>query len=182
MNLVTITITDLSEVDFDGLYEKARDAIDASWPSSSNYTDEERKQAMIALITSGLNNEWPGLNSHGPEDTYVLAKQVDLDTNTDVGLVSGFVLPDGTFDGRHSMSAADENGSRNWLYSEQFRQARNDWYASIGVTKTLYRNIPANSIMHKSVRMRQNAGHYTILEDVESELLPGFRNITIEFN
>lgn len=182
MNLVTITITDLSEVDFDGLYEKARDAIDASWPSSSNYTNEERKQAMIALITSGLNNEWPGLNMHGPEDIYVLAKQVDLDTNTDVGLVSGFVLSDGTFDGRHSMSAPDENGSRNWLYSEQFRQARNDWYASIGVTKTLYRNIPANSVMHKSVRMRENAGHYTILEDVESELMPGFRNITIEFN
>ena len=180
MNLVTITITDLSEVDFDDLYEKARDAIDASWPASSRMTNEERKQAMIAIITSGLNNEWPGLNVHSPEDRYVAAKQVDLDTDTDVGLVAGFVLPDGTFDGRHSMSAPDENNSRNWLYSEQFRQALNDWYASIGVTKTLYRNIPADSVMHRSVRMRENAGHYTILEDVES--LSGFRNITVEFN
>jgi hypothetical protein len=180
MNLITITINDLSEVDFDGLYEKAKDAIDVSWPSASTMTDEERKAAMIAIVTSGLNNEWPGLNVHGPNDTYVVAKQVDLDTNTEVGFVAGFVLPDGTFDGRHSFSAPDENGSRNWLYSEQFRQARNDWYASIGVTKTLYRNIPENSIMHRSVRMRENAGHYTILEDVES--MPGFRNITIEFN
>lgn len=180
MNLVTVTINDLSEVDFDGLYEKAKDAINVSWPASSNYTDEERKQAMIAIITSGLNNEWPGLNVHSPQDRYIVAKQVDLDTNTDVGLVSGFILPDGTFDGRHSMSAPDENGSRNWLYSEQFRQSRNTWYESIGVTKTLYRNIPANSIMHKSVRMRENAGHYTILEDVES--MVGFRNITVQFN
>ena len=180
MNLVTITITDLSEVDFDGLYEKAKDAIDASWPASSSMTNEERKSAMIAIVTSGLNNEWPGLNSHDPQDRYVAAKQVDLDTGLDVGFVSGFVLPDGTFDGRHSFSARDANGSRNWLYSEQFRQARNDWYASIGASKTLYRNIPENSIMHRSVRLRENAGHYTILEDVES--MPGFRNITVQFN
>ena len=180
MNLFTITITDLSEVDFDGLYEKAKDAIDASWPASSTMTDEERKQSMIAIITSGFNNEWPGLNPHGPNDVYVGSKHVDLDTGLDMGLVAGFVLPDGTFDGRHSMSAPDANGSRNWLYSERFRELRNDWYASIGVTKPLYRNIPADSVMHRSVRMRENAGHYTILEDVES--LPGFRNITIEFN
>lgn len=180
MNLVSIIINDLSEVDFDDLYERAKDAIEVSWPACSPYTDEERKASMIRMITSGFNNEWPGLDAHSPEDRYAASKIVDLDTGKDMGLVTGFILPDGTYDGRHSLSAPDEKGSRNWLYSEQFRQIRNEHNAKLGITKNLYRNITANSVMHKSLRYRQNAGYFTILEDVQS--MPGFRNITVQFN
>lgn len=180
MNLVSIPINSLSELDFDDLYKRSKDAIDVSWPAVSQYGDEERKAIMIALIESGLNNEWPGLNPHGPNDTYVASKSVDLDTGKVMGLVAGFILEGGIFDGRHALSAADESGSRNYLYSEQFRQMRRERQTSLGITKTLYRNIPADSVWHKSIRNRQYAGHYTILEDVESS--PGFRNIIVQYN
>ena len=96
MNLTYQIINDLSEIDFDDLYERSKDAIDANWPAGSTMTDAERKAAMIALIESGANNEWPGLNPHGPNDRYVMAKFVDLDTGKDLGFVSGFILEDGT--------------------------------------------------------------------------------------
>lgn len=180
MNLALVIINNLSEVDFDDLYERAKDAVEVSWPAASTYTDAERKDKMIQLINSGFNNEWPGLNPHTPHDRYVASKTVDLDSGKDMAFAAGFILPDGTYDGRHSLSAADENGSRNWLYTENFRQIRNQFNAINGITKTLYRNIPENSVMHKSLRYRQSGGHYTILEDVES--FSGFRNITIQFN
>jgi hypothetical protein len=96
--------------------------------------------------------------------------------------VTGFILEDGTFDGRHFFTAADENGSRNYVYSEAFRQIRSEWNARLGITKTLYRNILANSTIHKSIRLRQNTGFFTILEDVESPLGPNFRNVLVQFN
>jgi hypothetical protein len=181
MNLTYQIINDLSEVDFDDLYNRALDAIEVSWPTNASYTNEQRKATMIAIIESGLANEWPGLNEHGPNDRYVASKIFDLDTGKDMGLVCGFVLEDGTYDGRHSLSAPDENGSRNYMYTDQWRAVRNAFNAEIGVDKSLYRNIPANSVMHRHLRMRAGAGHYEILEDVESPLGPSFRNILVKF-
>jgi hypothetical protein len=183
MNIVYTIINDLSEIDFDDLYERSRDAIDANWPTSSTMTDDERKAAMIALIESGINNEWPGLNAHGPDDRYVMAKVVDIDTGKDMGFVSGYVLTDGTLDGRHSLTAPDENGSRNYIYNEENKTARRNFHIEIGVNKSLYRNIPNNSIMHRMLRLRANAGNFEILEDVESPTHgPLFRNILIQLN
>lgn len=180
MNLSYTIISDLSEMDFDDLYERSRDAIDLNWPAQSTLTDDERKAAMVAVIQSGLNNEWPGLNAHSPADRYVAVRVIDLDTGKDMSFTSGFVLPDGTFDGRHTLTAA-YNGSRNWLYSEQLRLVRNDLHASLGVTKSLYRNIPANSIQHRHIRMRAGL-HFEILEDVESSTAgPNFRNILVQY-
>ena len=180
MNLTYQIINDLSEIDFDDLYERSRDAIDVSWPAESPLMDSERKEIIRTMITSGLNNEWPGLNKHSPNDIYVVVKTIDSDTGNLMSLVCGFVLEGGIFDGRHSLSAADENGSRNYLYSDSLRQLRSELNQELQVDKYLYRNIPADSVMHRSVRMREVAGHYTILEDVES--MPGFRNITVQFN
>lgn len=183
MNLIQIDVHDLSEVDFDDLYERSKDTIDINWPADSSFTDAERKAHIIAIITSGFNNEWPGLNVHAPSDRYVASKTVDLDTGKDMQFVTGFILEDGTFDGRHFFTAADENGSRNYVYSEAFRQIRSEWNARLGVTKTLYRNILANSTIHKSIRLRQNTGIFIILEDVESPTLgPNFRNVLVQFN
>ncbi len=180
MNLAYQIINDLSEIDFDDLYERSRDAIDASWPSSSTLTDDERKENARAIIISGLNNEWPGLNAHNPNDRYVVVKTIDSDTGDLMSLVCGFVIEGGIFDGRHSFSAADANGSRNYLYSDSLRQLRSALNQELQVDKYLYRNIPANSVMHRSLKYRENAGHYQIVEDVEST--PGFRNITVQFN
>jgi hypothetical protein len=183
MNIVYTVINDLSEIDFDDLYERSKDAIDANWPAGSSLTNAERKAAMIALIESGANNEWPGLNPHGPNDRYVMAKFVDLDTGKDLGFVSGFILEDGTLDGRHLLTAPDENGSRNYVFNQENATAKNNFNIQIGVTKHLYRNIPANSIYHKTLRIAANAGNYELLEDVDSPTFgPNFRNILIQLN
>jgi hypothetical protein len=176
-------INDLSEIDFDDLYERSKDAVDANWPASSTMTNDERKAAMIALIESGINNEWPGMNPHGPNDRYILIKTTDIETGITMGMASGFILEDGTFDGRHSLAAPDENGSRNYIYTEENRAQRNALNIQIGVDKMLYRNIPANSIMHRILRQRENTGNYEILEDSESPTHgPLFRNILIQLN
>lgn len=178
MNVSYIIINDLSEMDWDDLYERCRADIDAQWPAASTLTSEERKANMLAVIESGMNNEWPGLNPHEPNDRYLMAKIVDLDTGQDMGFVSGFILEDGTLDGRHMLTAPDENGSRNWLYEN--KTARNNFHLSIGVTKILYRNISANSIYYKILRSRAAAGALELVEDVDSPMYgPAFRNVLI---
>ena len=182
MNVVYIIINDLSEMNWDDLYERCRADIDAHWPASSTLTSEERKANMLAVIESGINNEWPGLNAHSPNDRYVMSKTVDLDTGKEMGFISGYILDDNvTFDGRHSLTAPDENGSRNWLYENQ--TARNNFLLGLGVNKGLFRNIPANGIFHRILRARAAAGAFELLEDVDSPTLgPDFRNILVQYN
>jgi hypothetical protein len=172
----------LSEIDFDDLYERSKDALDANWPTSSTMTDAERKAGMIAIIESGVNNEWPGLNLHAPNDRYILIKTENIETGETMGLATGFILEDGTFDGRHMFSAPDQNGSRNYIYAEENRIERNNLNIQLGVDKILYR-VPENSIMHRILRQRENTGNYEILEDIESPTLgPGHRNVKILLN
>lgn len=181
MNIAYIQIHDLSEIDLDDLYERCRDAIDANWPESSTLTSEERKTNMFAIIESGMNNEWPGLNAHSPNDPYIMFKSIDLDTGINMGFISGYLLEDGTLDGRHSFTAPDENGSRNWLYENQ--TARNDFLLSIGVNKSLFRNIPANGVFHRILRARAAAGAFELLEDVDSPSHgPNYKNILVQYN
>ena len=100
-----------------------------------------------------------------------------------MGMASGFILEDGTFDGRHSLAAPDENGSRNYIYTEENRMQRNALNIQIGVDKMLYRNIPADSIMHRILRQRASTGNYEILEDVDSPTMgPLFRNVKLLLN
>lgn len=181
MNVAYIIINDLSEMDWDDLYERCRAGIDAEWPASSTLTSEERKTNMLAVIESGVNNDWSGSDAPGPNDRYVMSKTVDLDTGKEMAFVSGFILENGTFDGRHSLTAPDENGSRNWLYENQ--TARNNFLLSIGVNKGLFRNIPADGIFHRILRARAVAGAFELLEDVDSPTLGlNFRNILVQYN
>jgi len=183
MNIAYIQIQDFSELNFDDLYERSKDAVDASWPASSTMTDAERKAAMIAIIQSGINNEWPGLNLHNQNDRYVMVKMVDIATEKEMGFVSGYVLSDGTLDGRHSLVAPDDSGSRNYLYSAENRLARDGFLIEIGVNKSLFRNIPIDSIFHKVLRSRANAGAFELLEDVDSPTLgPAFRNVKVLYD
>jgi hypothetical protein len=183
MNIAYIVINDLSELDFDDLYERSKDAVDASWPEISPLTDAERKAAMIAVIQSGIDNEWPGLNPHGPYDRYTMVKMVDVATGKEMGFISGYVLSDGTMDGRHSLVAPDDSGSRNYLYSAENRPARDGYLTEIGVNKGLFRNIPANSVFHKVLRSRANSGAFEIIEDVDSPALgPDFRNVKVLYD
>jgi hypothetical protein len=183
MNITYIVINDLSELDFDDLYERSKDAVDASWPVGSTMTDAERKAAMIAIIQSGINNEWPGLNLHNQNDRYTMVKMVDVATGKEMGFISGYVLSDGTMDGRHSLVAPDDNGSRNYLYSAENRPARDGYLTEIGVNKGLFRNIPADSVFHKVLRSRANSGAFELLEDVDSPTLgPAFRNIKVLYD
>jgi hypothetical protein len=183
MNIAYIQVHDLSEIDFDNLYERCRAAIDADWPEKSPLTSEERKENMRAIIESGMNNEWPGLNVHRPHDTYIVLKMLDLDTEKVMGFVSGYLIEGGIFDGRHSLISPDDNGSRNWLYTEQTQAAVKNRLDDFDVTKWLYRNIPANSIQHRILRNRAASGAYELIEDVDSPTLgPKFRNILVQYN
>lgn len=183
MNIAYIVINDLSEIDFDDLYERCRADIDAHWPASSTLTSEERKTNMLAVIRSGINNEWPGLNIRNLNDRHIMSKTINLDTGKEMAFLSGYILSDNvTFDGRHSLTAPDENGSRSWLYENL--SARDTFLRSLGVSKALFRNIPTDSIMHRIIRRRAlESGGFEILEDADSSQLgSNFRNILVQYN
>jgi hypothetical protein len=165
MNIVHSIINDLSEIDFDDLYERAKDAVEASWPAHSPYTDAERKTKLLEMIESGINNEWPGTNVRGEDDVWFMAKSVDTDTGIVMSLGCGYIIDGDTHDGRISLVAPDETGSRNYLYNEQTRLDRNRFYTENGISKILYRMIPTNSVMHRFIRYRANAGYYSVIEE-----------------
>lgn len=176
MNIDHIIIHNLDEVDFDGIYAGSLDSIQKNWPADTSIQGEEIKTHVINMIQSALNNEWPGLNAHSPNDKHILFKHVDLDTNIDMGLISAYITPDGILDGRHSFSRVDSSGSRNYLYLPETVEKRNQFYRDIGISKIKY-NLPNDSHMYKFLKYKAGAGNYIIVEDTEHASFPGFRTV-----
>lgn len=181
MSITHSIINSLDEIDFDDLYERSRDVVELNWPADSPIQGDDIKTHMINMIQSGINNEWPGLNPHSPTDRYIMFNSVESATGLLVGLVCAYITEDGTLDGRHSFSTPDSSGSRNYIYTLENVQVRNEFYRDIGVTKVKYNNIPANSNLYKLLRLRSNAGYFTILSDEETTM-PGFRTVVAEIN
>lgn len=178
MSLTYTVITSLDEIDFDDLYERSRDVVELNWPADSPIQGDDIKTHMLNMINSGINNEWPGLNAHSPSDRYIMFKSVETETGLVVGLVCGYITEDGTLDGRHSFSTPDSSGSRNFIYTRETAEGRDQFYRDLGVTKIKYNNIPADSNLYRLLRLRSNSGYFTILSDEET--MPGFRTLVTE--
>ena len=180
MSITYSIINSLDEIDFDDLYERSRDAIESNWPADSPIQGDDIKTHILNMIQSGINNEWPGLNPHSPTDRYVVFDNVESSTGKLVGLVCAYITEDGTLDGRHCFSTPDSSGSRNYIYTGENIEVRNDFYRELGGTKIKYNNIPVDSVLYKLLRLRSNAGYFTILSDEESA--PGFRTMVTQIN
>lgn len=180
MSITYTLINSLDDIDYDDLYERSKDVVELNWPAASPIQGNDIKVHIGNMITSGMNNEWPGLNLHVPTDTPVLFKSEESDTGLLVGLVFGYITEDGTLDGRHSFSTHDSSGSRSFIYAAETIQNREQFYRDIGITKVKYNNIPDNSSLYRVLKLRETAGYFTILSDEESQ--PGFRTIVTQPN
>lgn len=179
MTYAYVTINSLSDLDYDDLYERSKDIVESNWPSISTVTAEEKKAIITGLIQSSIDGQWAGAGEVGADDRYLLFKIVNTDTDTAVGIVSGYITPDGTFDAKHSLSSPD-GGSRNYIYTEQNRLARDQYYRDNGITKIKYNNLPEESPLYKFLKLRAGSGYYTIVSDEECS--PGFRTVVTQPN
>lgn len=180
MNVVFTVINSFDEIDYDDLWERSYDAIENNWPENAPISKTEAKQHIKNMIQSGLDDEWPGLNPHAPGDNYVFIKYEDTDSGLLLGAFSGFITADGVLDGRHSFSTPDATGSRNYLYTQPVIEARHEVYRQLGITQVMHSSIPKDSVLYRFLKLRANAGNYTIVRD--EEVLPNFMTVVIQPN
>lgn len=176
MNVTYTVINSLDELDYDDLWERSKDAVQANWPDTPFDGSKER---IREIIESGINNDWPGKHAHNEDDTHVMFKSEDSDTGLLLGLICGFLTTDGTFSGSVAFSTRDSTGSRNYIYTPQAIAARNQIYAEIGITKIKYNTILKNSSYHRLLKLRESSGTYTIIEELDQG---DFVTITTELN
>lgn len=180
MTITYSLINSLDDIDYDDLYERSKDVVELNWPADSPLQGNDIKNHIANMINSGLANEWPGLNPHSPHDRFVLFKSEEAETGLVVGLIAAYITPEGILDGRHSFSTPDSTGSRNFLYTAETVQNRDQFYRDLGVTQIKYNNIPADSSLYRLLKLRANAGYFTIVSDEEA--MPGFRTLITQPN
>jgi hypothetical protein len=127
---------------------------------------DEVRDNFRSMIESGLNNDWPGKHPHGPEDRFVLIRVRDTDAELDIGLAFGFIISNETFDCICAFSSPDSTGSRNYLYTDHGIESRNAIYRELGITYLRYVTIVKNSNFHRWLKLRANAGNYTIISEL----------------
>jgi hypothetical protein len=174
MSYTYVTINDLTEVDFDDIYERSKDAIETNWPTGAETTSAQKKEIVRSNIQSCIDGTWAGTPPLAEDDRFLMFKIVDQ-LGTVMGLVSGFVTANGTFDGKNSLSAPAADGSRNYIYSQQNKLARDQYYRDNGISYIKYNNLHVDSPMYKFLKLRANAGNYDIVSDEET--FPGFRTL-----
>ena len=168
MNIVHSLINGLDEIDYDDLWERSKDTIALNWPETSGFADMDAvKDNFRTIIESGLNNEWPGKHPHSPEDRFVLIRVRDTDAELDVGLCAGFITSNNTLESICTFSSPDSTGSRNYLYSQHGIESRNAIYRELGITYLKYVTILKNSNYHRWLKLRANAGNYTIVSELD---------------
>lgn len=166
MNVVTSLINSLEEIDYEDLWERSKDAVQANWPTDAG-SFENAKEFLRDMILSALNNDWPGKHPHSPNDTYIMFKTEDADTGLLLGLSCGFLSPDGTLNGSQAFSTPDTTGSRNYIYAPETIENRNAFYREVGINKIQYTMIVKNSSYHRLLKLRQSTGNYTIISETE---------------
>ena len=150
MDVIFEKITDLSSIDYDGLFSGSEEALQENFrfpkKLGPNHNVPTPKEYYLKLLNDAFNgNSW--LQEEG--DTF-FCYLIKVD-GIDMALSGGFIEEDGfTFRG-HWYLSKDMKGSRNWIHFPMTKIARAAFMAENGITRF---KLPTfvNSQIYKAVK------------------------------
>ena len=154
------TVTTIDDTEFDALFWASLPDLDAGsypWRLHGTLTDLEKKDHIRAgfdrLLTDGF--VW-----RVSDDDGVLMLNAGVQDGTTATWLMGLVKP----------NAAN---SKSYLYSEDYRNARNAYWTSIGITSWTLETAGANTPVHTHLLSRQTANAIgTTLTENSREVTP----------
>lgn len=165
MTVIHQKITSLAEVDFDYLFTESASRIDGNFLWNPSFTLEDKKQFYYNQIQDAIEGK-----SHLIKDGETFFMFKTMIDGQDKELSAGFKGIDGKYRGHWNLSAPDNTGSRNWIYTKETRDSRKLLLNSEGITAY---SMPTyvGSDLYKFVKYRKNAGNFELLE--ERPTIPG---------
>jgi hypothetical protein len=121
----------LTQCDFDNLFLESINGFDKNYPNPMLQTYEDKQNFYKINLEAGILQNSP----HKKDGETFLMFKVILD-NKDVMLKAGYIEANGiTYREHWFLTAADNNNSRNWMYTEEFDTAQREFLATFGVTQ-----------------------------------------------
>lgn len=154
------TVTSIDDTEFDALFWASLPELDAGsypWHLYGTLTDLEKKDHIRAGFSNVLDD---GFVWRVSDDDGVLMLNAGLQDGTTAKWVMGLVKPNAA-------------GSKAYLYSEDYRNARNAYWAEIGITSWTLETAGANTPVHSHLLSRQTANAIgTTLTENSREVAP----------
>lgn len=159
-------VTNLNNIDYDRLFQSSYPLIDNNfvWPIFVS-TFEQKKQYYYEQLVQAVDGSWAIKSSEDRLLMYV----VELD-GIQVEFSCGFIEQDRCFRPHWFLTAPDNNGSRNWLYTADNRNAKSAFYQSLNITSYKVSTY-IGSDLYKLFKMREATGNFQIIS--EQPTVPG---------
>lgn len=135
MSLTFQQVTSLGDFDFSTLFDASFPGFDNNFPWHLTFGGitpayEQKKEFYFNQLIQGLN----GISHLKKDDEHLLMFKVTLD-GKDVMFKGGYIENDGiTHRGHWFLTDTDIDGSRKWMYTEEFDAAQRNFYAQFGIT------------------------------------------------
>jgi hypothetical protein len=182
-------VSSLAEFNFDVLFDASFPGFDKNFPWHLTFggitpTHQQKKDFYLTQLTLGISDNLPLKK----ENEQLLMFKVTLD-GKEVMFKGGYIENDGiTHRGHWFLTDTDLDGSRKWMYTEEFDTAQRDFYAQSGITH--YKALTyVGSDLHRILRSRtyyiQNrslANRAEIInEEIDNEIpdIPGFPKFVV---
>ncbi len=138
------TVTSIDDAEFDTLFTASLPALNNGsypWHLFGSMTDTQKRDHIKANYERMLTE---GFVWRVADDDGVLLLNAGVKTGTTAKWVLGLVKP-------------DANGSKAYLYGEDYRNARNAYWTEIGITSWTLETAGANTPVHAHALARQQA-------------------------
>jgi len=138
------TITSVDDTEFNDLFWASLPSLDAGsypWHLYGTLTDLEKRDHMRSNFNRVMAD---GFAWRVSDDEGVLMLNAGIQDGTTAQWLVGLVKP-------------DASGSKSYLYNEDYRNARNAYWAEIGITSWTLETAGANTPVHAHLLNRQTA-------------------------
>lgn len=189
MTLAFEQVTSISDFNFDVLFDASFPGFDKNFPWHLTFngitpTHQQKKDFYLSQLTRGILDDSPLKK----ENEQLLMFKVTLD-GKEVMFKGGYIENDGiTHRGHWFLTDTDADGSRKWMYTEEFDTAQRNFYAQFGIThhkvltyegSDLYRMMRSRTYY---VQSRSLANRAEIINEKIDDTIPkiiGFPNFIV---
>lgn len=179
MNVELQLIDSLDNIDFDYLFSESFSRLELNymWPAGVT-TYDQKKDYFRNRLELAIIGDWHDKND---DDTFLMMiTKVD---GTVVEFSAGYLGADGSLSLHWNLTAPIPGGNRNWRYSLEARQARQDFAIAIGAT-SFKEHTYVGSLLYRTLKSRASTGNYTLEEYIPKQPAAGKQMVTftIRFN